>query len=356
MSLPVTPVVLSGGSGTRLWPMSRDQHPKQFLPLVTSRSLLQDTVLRTRGLQCPVEPPLVICNEAHRFLVAEQLREIGVDAPAIMLEPAGRNTAPAAVIAALRLRAAAPAGTDPLLLVLPADHVILDEAAFAAAVTIAAEAAAEGYLVTFGVVPDKPETGYGYLLRGPDRGAWSRLERFVEKPDFATAQSYVSSGRYLWNSGMFLFSASALLAEAERYAPDIVAACRRAIAEAVVDSDFARLGPVFLECPSNSIDYAVMEKTDRAAVVPLLAGWSDVGSWPALHEMLTKDDNGNVLIGDVLAQSCRDTYIAANSRIVAALGLSGVVIVETEDAVLVTTREHAQGVKRIVDELKARQR
>jgi mannose-1-phosphate guanylyltransferase/mannose-6-phosphate isomerase len=334
--------------------MSRELRPKQFLSLVTARSLLQDTVLRAQRLHARVRPPVIVCNDAHRFLVAEQLRSIGVVPDTIVLEPAGRNTAPAVVVAALHAQASVGPSVDPMLVILPADHVIRDEEAFAAAVGAALEAAAEGYLVTFGVVPDRPETGYGYLLRGKDRGPWSVLEKFVEKPDLATAESYVRSGRYLWNSGMFVFSAAALLRETEKHAPAIVEACARSLAAAMVDQDFARLGDAFLECPPSSIDYAVMEKTNLAAVVSLSAGWSDVGSWPAVHEVLKKDSNGNVLVGDVLAESCSDSYIAARSRLVAAIGLEGVVIVETDDAVLVMAREHAQDVKRIVDALKTR--
>ena len=353
----VVPVILSGGAGTRLWPLSRELRPKQFLSLVTAQTLLQDTLLRAQHLNTPVRPPVIVCNEVHRFLVAEQSRAIGIDPYAIVLEPAGRNTAPATAVAALLARVAeAQDGVDPLLLVLPADHVILDGTAFSTAVDAAVEAATAGYLVTFGVVPDKPETGYGYILKGEDRGSWSLLERFVEKPDFATAKSYVESGRYLWNSGMFLFSAATFLGELAAHAGPIVAACESAVASAIVDQDFTRLGNVFRDCPSDSIDYAVMEKTARAAVVPLSAGWSDVGSWPALHEVLGKDENGNVLVGDVLADLCKDSYIASSGRLVAAIGLEGVIVVETDDAVLVAACDHAQEVKGIVDALKAKQR
>jgi mannose-1-phosphate guanylyltransferase/mannose-6-phosphate isomerase len=345
------PVVLSGGSGTRLWPLSRELKPKQLLPLVSERTMLQETVLRTKSFAAPVGAPIIVCNENHRFLVAEQLRAIEVPAGAIVLEPVGRNTAPAVAVAALLATATDPT-SDPLLLVLAADHVILDTAAFGAAVDAAVQAASAGKLVTFGVVPTSPETGYGYLLRGADHGGWSVLERFVEKPDLETAKSYLASGRYLWNSGMFVLSARAYLEELARHAPKMLASCREAVAGAAVDRDFTRLGAAFLDCPSDSIDYAVMEKTDRAAVVPLEAGWNDVGSWAALHDVLDKDSAGNVLRGDVIAEGCSNTYVAATSRLVAAVGVDGLVIVETPDAVLVVPRDKSQDVKRIVDALK----
>jgi mannose-1-phosphate guanylyltransferase/mannose-6-phosphate isomerase len=355
---PLIPVVLAGGSGTRLWPLSREQRPKQFLSLVSERTLFQQTITRVSVLGAArLRPPIVVCNEAHRFLVAEQLLESGVAAEAIVLEPVGRNTAPAAGVAALLAlaaearRSASEAG-DPLLLVLPADHVVLDEVAFAAAVEAAVPAAAAGHLVTFGVVPDRPETGYGYLLRGREMGGWAMLERFVEKPDLAAAKTYVESGEHLWNSGMFLFSAKVFLQELRAHAPLIRATCERAVAEAVIDSDFVRLGAAFATGPADSIDYAVMEKTDRAAVVPLAAGWSDVGSWAALHDVLPKDADGNYAAGDVLLEACRNTYAVAHSRLVALVGLTNVVVVETGDAVLVMAREQSQHVKRIVDALK----
>jgi mannose-1-phosphate guanylyltransferase len=366
----IIPVILSGGSGTRLWPLSRELEPKQLLPLVTERTLLQETLLRTRGLAGRVEPPIVVCNEAHRFLVAEQFREIDVKPQAIVLESAGRNTAPATAVAALM--AAEPSlwerppgreesrpggrsyvGTNPILLVLPADHVILDAAAFVAAVDAAIEAAAEGRLVTFGIVPDRAETGYGYLRKGEMRGRWAVLERFIEKPDRATAERYVESGDYLWNSGMFVFTARAYLDELARLAPEMLDACRAAVAAAESDRDFTRLGPAFLDCRADSIDYAVMEKTRNAAVVPLAAGWSDVGSWAALHAVLEKDAGGNVLRGDVIVEACTNSYVAASGRLVAAVGLDRIIIVETADAVLVMAADESQRVKRIVDALKA---
>ena len=349
---PLVPLILSGGSGTRLWPMSRELTPKQFLPLVTDLSLLQETLRRAQSLGAFVQRPIIVCNEAHRFLVAEQARAISIEPRAIVLEPAGRNTAPAVAVGALIAESFA---TDPLLLVLPADHVILDTAAFASAVTAAIAAARDGRLVTFGVVPDKPETGYGYVARGEDRGGWHPVERFVEKPDLRTAQGYVDSGRYYWNSGMFLFAASTFLRELAGHAPAMVDPCRRALAQAAVDADFTRLGQAFLESPSNSIDYAVMEKTERAAVVPLAAGWSDVGSWPALHDVLPKDASGNVVVGDVLLEQCTRSYVVSSGRTVAAIGLDAVVVIETADAVLVMARDNAQDVKKIVEALKKRQ-
>ena len=356
------PVVLSGGSGTRLWPLSRELKPKQLLPLVSDRTLLQETLLRTAAFRGPIGAPIVVCNESHRFLVAEQLRAIESPAQTIVLEPAGRNTAPAVAVAALLATAsgasagAASPDAGPLLLVLPADHVILDTVAFGRAVDAAVQAAEAGRLVTFGVVPTSPETGYGYLLRGADHGRWSVLERFVEKPDLETARRYVDSGRYLWNSGMFVLSARRYLDELGRHAPKMLAACRQSVADAVADRDFTRLGASFLDCPSDSIDYAVMEKTDHAAVVALDAGWSDVGSWAALHDVLEKDADGNVLRGDVIAEGCARSYISSTSRLVAAIGLEGMIVVETADAVIVVTREGSQNVKRVVDALKAKNR
>jgi mannose-1-phosphate guanylyltransferase / mannose-6-phosphate isomerase len=348
---PLVPLILSGGSGTRLWPMSRELTPKQFLPLVTHLSLLQETLRRAQSLGAFVQRPIIVCNEAHRFLVAEQARAISIEPRAIVLEPAGRNTAPAVAAGALLAESFA---TDPLLLVLPADHVILDTAAFAAAITAAIAAAREGRLVTFGVVPDKPETGYGYIARGEDHGGWHSVERFVEKPDLRTAQGYVDSGRYYWNSGMFLFAASTFLRELAGHAPAMVDPCRRAVAGAAVDADFTRLGQAFLESPSNSIDYAVMEKTERAAVVPLAAGWSDVGSWPALHDVLPKDASGNVAVGDVLLEQCTRSYVASSGRTVAVIGLDAVVVIETADAVLVMARDNAQDVTKVVKALQKR--
>ncbi len=355
----LVPVILCGGSGTRLWPLSRALYPKQLLALVGSRSLLQDTLARLGLLAGPVQAPVVVCNEAHRFLVAGQLREMASDS-ALILEPAGRNTAPAVAIAALVARRRA--GTDVLLLVLPADHVVRDPAGFAAAVELARPAAAAGRLVTFGVVPTQPETGYGYIRTDPRAEASGEagvqpIREFVEKPDYETARRYVSSGAYLWNSGMFLFSADAYLRELEAHAPDIAAAATRAMAEAKGEGGFLTLQrDSFEQCRKESIDYAVMEKTSQAAVVPLSAGWSDVGSWASLLDVSDRDANGNALMGDVVAVDCADSYVRAESRLVAVAGLDGCIVVETKDAVLVVPKARAQDVKKIVEELERRDR
>jgi mannose-1-phosphate guanylyltransferase/mannose-6-phosphate isomerase len=350
----LVPVILSGGAGTRLWPLSRELYPKQLLRLVAERTMLQETVARTEGLP-ELAPPIVVCNENHRFMVAEQLRELGTAPQAIVLEPQGRNTAPAAAIAALLVSGGADA--DPVLLVLPADHVITDVPAFQAAVAGGRVAAEAGSLVTFGVVPDRAETGYGYIRRGAGPGPAFTVAKFVEKPDTATARGYVESGEYYWNSGMFMFRASAYLAELGRYAPVMLATCRAALAAAGRDLDFLRLpAQEFASCPSDSIDYAVMEKTDRAVVVPLAAGWSDVGSWAALADALPRDGEGNVTAGDVLTEDSSGCYLHSTSRLVAAVGLRDHVVVETKDAVLVAPRDRVQDVKELVAELKARGR
>lgn len=351
----IVPVILSGGAGTRLWPLSRELYPKQLLPLVGEQTMLQETVTRLRGL-AGLGAPLVVCNESHRFLVAEQLRAIGVNPSAIVLEPVGRNTAPAVAVAALLAGAG---GEDPILLVLPADHVITDSAALRAAVQAGVALAEEGRLLTFGIVPDKPETGYGYIRAGAPLGpvkAYAVAE-FKEKPDLQTAEGYLASGNYYWNSGMFLFRASTFLAELERFAPQMLTACRKAVAGAARDLDFTRLdGEAFAACPGNSIDYAVMEKTAAAAVIPLAAGWSDVGSWSALWEVGARDADGNVVKGDVLTKDVRNCYLHASTRMVAAVGVEDHVIVETGDAVLVASRDRVQDVKAIVEQLKLRKR
>jgi len=341
------PVILSGGSGTRLWPLSRESYPKQFLPLVGDDTMLQATWKRVAALT-PCQP-IVVANDAHRFMVAEQLREAGAQTAAILLEPLGRNTAPAIALAALE---ATRHGEDALLLVLPSDHVITDVPAFHAAVGEAARAAEAGRLVTFGVVPSGPETGYGYI-RAAGHGVGTRaVQQFVEKPDAATAAAYVASGEYFWNSGMFLFRASRLLAELEAFQPTIVARCREALQAAKRDTDFVRIDKdAFAACPADSIDYAVMEKTGAATVVPLDAGWSDVGSWSALWEVTPQDSEGNAHHGDVIAIGCRNTY-AYGQRLIALVGLEDVVVVETDDAILVSHRDQVQQVKEVVGQLK----
>jgi mannose-1-phosphate guanylyltransferase/mannose-6-phosphate isomerase len=345
----LTPVILSGGSGTRLWPLSRELYPKQLLPLVGERTMLQETVHRLGDLGAA--EPLVVCNEAHRFLVAEQLRQLGVRPQAIILEPVGRNTAPAIALAALQ------AAPDAVLLVLPADHVIRDVEAFQAAVRAAMPAAQAGKLVTFGIVPTGPETGYGYIKQAQAvvgiPGVYN-IEQFVEKPELARAEQYLAAGGYYWNSGMFLFKASRYLEELVRYAPDIAAASRAALAAASPDLDFVRIGKsAFEACRSDSIDYAVMEKTTAAVVVPMNAGWSDVGSWSALHEALECDANGNAMRGDVLTEDTFGCYLYAESRLVSAVGLKDHVVVETKDAVLVAPKDKVQDVKKLVARLKA---
>ncbi len=346
------PVVLSGGSGTRLWPLSRELYPKQLLPLLGAHTMLQDTMLRLAGLNA--EAPLVVCNEAHRFLVAEQLRVIGTAAQDILLEPAGRNTAPAIALAALAAEAAGKG--EALLLVLPADHVIRDIAAFQGAVQAAAVAAQAGRLVTFGIVPQTPETGYGYIHRGaalPAGGGW-RIDRFVEKPERARAEEFLASGDYYWNSGMFVFSARRYLEELRRYAPDIAAACERSFGAAKRDLEFTRVdAAAFTACPSKSIDFAVMEKTTEAVVIPLDAGWSDVGSWSSLHDASKQDADGNVIRGDVLAEETTNSYLYASSRLLAVIGLDNHVVIETKDAVLVASRDQVQNVKSLVNRIKS---
>ncbi|KAF1709384.1 mannose-1-phosphate guanylyltransferase/mannose-6-phosphate isomerase [Pseudoxanthomonas kalamensis DSM 18571] len=344
------PVLLSGGSGTRLWPLSREAYPKQFLPLIGEESLLQETWRRVAPLGDL--PPLVVANEEHRFLAAEQLRQLGAPTPAILLEPVGRNTAPAIAAAALQAMAG---GEDPLLLVLPSDHVVRDAAAFQVAVRAAMPAAAEGALVTFGIVPDAPETGFGYIQAESGKGL-RKVLRFVEKPDAATAQSYLDAGGYYWNSGMFLFRAGRFLDELKQFRPDILDAVRVAFAAARHDGDFVRLDKAaFAAGPSDSIDYAVMEKTAHAMVLPVDIGWSDVGSWSALWEVAERDADGNAHHGDVIAVDSRNSYAYAQ-RMVALVGVDDVVVVETDDAVLVARKDRVQEVKQVVAQLKAEQR
>ncbi|WP_242521835.1 mannose-1-phosphate guanylyltransferase/mannose-6-phosphate isomerase [Motiliproteus sp. SC1-56] len=353
---PLLPVIMSGGSGTRLWPASRSECPKQFLPLVNGTSMIQDTVQRLEGI-AELRPPMVICNESHRFLVAEQFRAINQDHSGIILEPVGRNTAPAVALAALH---ASKSGDDPLLLVLAADHIIQDREAFHRAVMQAREAALEGALVTFGIVPTHPETGYGYIRTDHSRQGKDHalaVERFVEKPDGATAQAYLDAGDYYWNSGMFLFRASRYLEELSQHDPAIVNACRQALAKETADLDFIRLDEAaFRACPDDSIDYAVMEKTEAARMVPLDAGWNDVGSWSALWDVGQKDSNGNVISGDVLTSEAHNCYLRSSDRLVGAVGVDNLVVVETADALLVAHKSRVQEVKAIVNQLKAGQR
>jgi mannose-1-phosphate guanylyltransferase / mannose-6-phosphate isomerase len=349
-----TPVILSGGSGTRLWPLSRELYPKQLLALTGTHTMLQQTVLRLDGLAAA--SPVVVCNEAHRFLVAEQLRELKVEPRATILEPFGRNTAPAIALAAHAALAGGTAGAegpDPVLLVLPADHVIRDVPAFQQVVRTALGAAESGQLVTFGIVARSPETAYGYIQRGAPSGAAFRIARFVEKPDERHAREFVKAGDYYWNSGMFMFRARRYLAELERFAPEIARVCAAAFKAAKTDLDFTRIdAKIFEACPADSIDYAVMEKTAHALVFPLEAGWSDVGSWASLHEVSDADAQGNVARGDVISEDTRGSYLYSESRLVAAVGLKDHVVIETKDAVLVAPKDRAQDVKKLVSRLK----
>ena len=347
----LSPVIMAGGSGSRLWPLSRQLNPKQFLPLADAElSMLQATIQRLDGLA--VALPRLICNEQHRFLAAEQLRQLGMEQANILLEPVGRNTAPAIALAALQ---AVEEADDPILLVLAADHLIQDVAAFHASIRTALPLAADGKLVTFGIVPTHPETGYGYIEQGHSVGDGGyAVNRFVEKPDLATARDYLACGNYFWNSGMFMFRASRYLEELERFQPAILAACRAALKGGAQDMHFTRVDhDAFAACPEDSIDYAVMEKTADAVMVPLDAGWSDIGSWSALWDVSAKDAEGNVFKGDVLGQDTRNTYVHADSRLVATVGVEDLVIVETKDAVLVAHKDQVQDVKKIVERIKA---
>lgn len=346
------PVILSGGSGTRLWPLSRGHYPKQFLPLVSGNTMIQETVLRLNGLK-DLQPTIAVCNEDHRFMLAEQMREIGVKPAAIILEPVGKNTAPAVAMAALSA-----ASEDDVLLVLPADHVVGDRPAFHAAVEQARQLAEQDLLVTFGIVATEPETGYGYIKAGEIRhGAAFNVAAFVEKPDLATAQRYLESGDYFWNSGMFAFKAGCFLRELEKFNPKMLQVCREALRAAKADLDFVRLDKaIFSTCPSDSIDYAVMEKTDRAVVIPLDAGWNDVGSWSALWDVTDKDDSGNAIKGDVLTVDTTNSYVHSSGKLVAVIGVKDLVVVETDDAVMVAAKDKVQDVKLIVDRLKVLKR
>jgi mannose-1-phosphate guanylyltransferase len=349
---PLVPVILCGGTGTRLWPLSRASYPKQYWPLAGQgdETLLQQTHQRLEGLP-ELAPPLLICNEDHRFIVAEQLRQIGVEPAGILLEPLGRNTAPAVAIAALQATAS---GADPLLLILAADHVINQPERFRATVAAGIPAAEAGQLVTFGIVPTAPETGYGYIeaAQSLDPTAPVPIARFVEKPDLPTAQAFLGTGRFTWNSGMFLFRASAILSELERLAPEVVSACRAALDQDSPDLEFLRLErEAFANCPNVALDVAVMEKTNRGAVLPLDADWSDVGSWGALWETGEQDAAGNVLRGRVISEGSHNCYLRSEHRLVVGLGVEDLVVVETDDVVLVAHRDRAQEVKAIVARL-----
>tara|TARA_R110000782_G_scaffold54571_4_gene115305 strand:+ start:345 stop:1760 length:1416 start_codon:yes stop_codon:yes gene_type:complete len=347
-------VIMAGGSGSRLWPSSRGLYPKQFLSIPNQETMLQATLSRVQGLSNSTS---VICNEEHRFIVAQQAQEMGEKLGSIILEPVGKNTAPAIALAAFDALDSSD-GAAPLLLVMAADHVIKDVAAFHAAVSVAKLQAETGKVVTFGIVPESPHTGYGYIQRGVESGdgAYS-VSRFVEKPDEATAQSYLDDGGYYWNSGMFLFAADVYLAELKAFRPDIYEACEQAYLGKSRDVDFLRIdADAFKACPDESIDYAVMEKTDKAVVVPLSAGWSDVGAWSSLWEIGDQDASGNVSSGDVLSHNTSNSYIRAEHRLVATVGLDNVVVVETNDAVLVAAKDQVQDVKKIVESLKAQGR
>ena len=350
----ILPVILSGGAGTRLWPLSRELYPKQLLPLVGERTMLQETLCRLEGVP-EITNPLIVCNDAHRFMVAEQVRQLDKEALSIILEPCGRNTAPAVAIAAL---VAKEMESDPVLLILPADHLISNVSEFQRIVQCGAQQAEEGALVTFGIVPTQPETGYGYI-RAEQRRSESvfPVAEFVEKPDLVTAEQYLSTGHYYWNSGMFMFRASRYLEELKRFQPEMLKACQAAFSEMSSDLDFQRLDEAaFTACPANSIDYAVMEKTDQAVVIPLDAGWNDIGAWSALWDVHPHDDQGNVLIGDVLTVGAKNCYIHANQRLIAAVGVENLVVVETADAILVAQRDQVQNVKGIVAQLKQQNR
>jgi mannose-1-phosphate guanylyltransferase / mannose-6-phosphate isomerase len=349
------PVILSGGSGTRLWPMSRSALPKQLLALASDLTMVQETVKRLHGLP-NVGQPMIVCNNDHRFLIAEQMREIGVQPLGIYLEPVGRNTAPAAAIAALTLLKRDP---DAVMLLLPADHLISDVEAFHCAIQEGMDAVAAGHLITFGIVANAPETGYGYIQRGAAlaTGTAHQVARFVEKPNLENAEKFVSAGDYYWNSGMFLFNCRQFLDELQSLRPDILSACEASLAQGQHDLDFCRLDKTaFAACPSDSIDYAVMEHTQHAAVVPTDIGWNDIGAWSALWDVGDKDANGNVLRGDVYLNDVGNSLVRAESRMVAAIGVSNLLIVETADAVLVADKDRAQDVKKVVDYLKTHDR
>ncbi len=349
------PVILSGGSGSRLWPLSRKQFPKQFLALTGDDTLFQQTIKRLRlpGMQ----PPLLVCNQEHRFIVQEQLKEQKLETQATLLEPFGRNTAPAVAIAAMKLLAE---GRDELLLILPADHVLEDQAAFEAALQVAQKAAENGEMVLFGIPASRPETGYGYIRSMADdslpRGV-VRVQSFVEKPDEERARAFVESGDYFWNSGMFLFRASRYLEELKQHDPDIYDTCLLALERSTIEDDVVLIDAATFECcPDNSIDYAVMEKTSSACLVPLNAGWNDVGSWSSIWDVHAKDSNGNVTKGDVMVHNSRNCLVHGNGKLVSVIGLDDIVVVETKDAMMIAHRDHVQDVKTVVKQLDAQGR
>ncbi|MFP4226841.1 MAG: mannose-1-phosphate guanylyltransferase/mannose-6-phosphate isomerase [Desulfobacterales bacterium] len=356
----IIPVILAGGSGTRLWPLSRKLYPKQMLKLTNEYTMFQNTLLRIQGVR-DMAAPIVICNETHRLIVAEQLKSIGIAPSAVFLEPMGRNTAPAVAIAALKALAI---DSEALIMILPADHLINNPDKFRQAIFAGADYAENGSLITFGVIPDKPETGYGYIRKGaPAKTAGANpaagddpgydIDEFVEKPDLETARRYLASGDYCWNSGMFMFAAASVLDEMKRFAPDMVNACEAAFQKGMADGDAFMLDAAEFEaCPSDSIDYAVMEKTGHGVMIPFDAGWDDLGSWAAIWSVGEKDDSGNMLSGDVLTAEVKDSLMFSTHRLVAGVGLSQQIVVETPDAVLVASMEEAQAVKHIVDQLK----
>ena len=348
----ILPIIMAGGSGTRLWPLSRGNYPKQFLKLSGDLTMLQQTITRLEGL--PHEPAMFICNEEHRFIAAEQMRQANVSHSGILLEPVGRNTAPAIALAALK---AIENGDDPLLLVLAADHVIEDVAAFQKSILIARAHAEKGNLVTFGIVANKPETGYGYIKRGKAQNDGFIVDSFVEKPDLETAQQYIDSGQYYWNSGMFLFKASKYLQELKEFRPDILSVCEKAIKVQSSDMDFMRIDEgAFIECPDESIDYAVMEQTNDAIVIPMDAKWNDIGGFSALWEVSPKDNNGNAFTGDVKSVNTKNSLVFSEDKLVTTVGIEDLVIINTKDTVLVAKKSESQLVKSIVSQLKEEQR
>lgn len=349
----IIPIIMAGGSGTRLWPLSHSLYPKQFLSLINENSLLQETLKRLDGLNCL--PPVIVSNNEHRFIVAEQLRQFGVDDFQIILEPVGRNTAPAVALAALK---SLELHGDHHMLVLAADHAIQDIEAFHAAVLAAEQESVDNKLVTFGIVPTKPETGYGYIKKGEQvKNSVFKVNSFVEKPDLETAKNYLEQKCYLWNSGMFMFKASVYLDELKKFRPDILAACKESLSSASTDLDFIRLNSdVFAECPDESIDYAVMEKTQDCVVIPLDADWSDIGSWTSLWEISEKDEHENVSHGDVINYNSRNNYIYSEGSLISTVGVNNLIIVQTKDALLVAQQDNVQDIKKIVEILKKQKR